>query len=156
MPWTTAARRVSLAATAIAAVAAVSVGSASAATQLHFKTPSGNINCFLFSAQGGTADCMVRKASWPSVPRKPASCDLDWAPYEVELVKSRVTLGGCRGDIGPLCYAGNDHCSVLAYGRSVTIGGITCSSATSGLTCRRAIGDRAGFRVARENVSVYH
>jgi hypothetical protein len=156
MTWTTAARRLPLAIAAIAVVAAVSAGPAGAARQLHYKTPSGNINCYLFAAQGGVADCMVRKASWPNVPKKPASCDLDWAPYEVQLVKSHVTLGGCRGDIGPLCYGAGDPCSVLAYGHHVTMGGITCSSAATGLTCRRTAGTRAGFRVARENVTVYH
>jgi hypothetical protein len=156
MSRTTRAAYVLLAVAAIAVVAAIAAGSAGASTQLHFKTPSGNIDCYLFSTQGGVADCMVRKASWPSVPKKPASCDLDWAPYEVQLVKTHVSLGGCRGDIGPLCYGSGDPCSVLPYGHHVTMGGITCSSAATGLTCRRATGTRAGFRVARENVTVYH
>lgn len=129
--------------------------SAAATTQLHFKSPSGNINCYLFATQGGVADCIVKTATWPKLPKKPASCTLDWAPTEVQLVKSHVSLGGCRGDVGPRCYAGGDRCSVLAYGHSVTLGGVRCSSSTSGITCRRTAGSRPGFRVARERVVVY-
>src|SRR3954447_24639707 len=70
--------------------------------QAHFKSPSGNINCYLFAADGGAADCMVRTAAWPRAPAKPSSCTLDWAPNEVQLVRSHVSIGGCRGDVGPL------------------------------------------------------
>jgi hypothetical protein len=156
MTRATATRRLLFALALIATVATLAAGSANAASLFHFKTPSGNINCFLVSAEGGSADCIVRQADWPSVPKKPASCDLDWAPYEVQLVRSHVSLGGCRGDVGPLCYTGNGRCSVLAYGHSVTMGGIRCSSAATGLTCRRTGGTRAGFRVAREHVTVLH
>lgn len=135
-------------------IATASAAAASPA-QVHFKSPSGNINCYLLSAQGGFADCIVRKAAWPSVPKKPASCTLDWAPSEVQLVKSHVSLGGCRGDVGPRCYTGGDRCSTLAYGHDITIGSIRCSSSVSGITCRRTTGSRAGFRVARERVDVY-
>jgi hypothetical protein len=136
-------------------VATVSAGPAAAATQVHFKSPSGNINCYLFSAQGGFADCIVLQASWKNAPSKPKSCDLDWVPTEVALGKTHVSVGGCRGDVGPRCYAGGDRCSVLAYGRSITVGTIRCSSAASGLTCRRTTGRRAGFRLARERFVVW-
>ena len=130
-------------------------GAAPARTQLHFKSPSGNINCFVFATQGGVADCVVRTATWASIPRKPTSCTLDWAPTEVQLVRSHVTLGACRGDVGPRCYTGGDRCTVLAYGRSVTIGAVRCVSYPSGITCRRTSGSRPGFLLARERVLVY-
>jgi hypothetical protein len=130
-------------------------GAAPARAQLHFKSPSGNINCFLFSTQGGVADCFVRTATWPSIPRKPTSCTLDWAPTEVQLVRSHVTLGACRGDVGPRCSSGGDRCMVLAYGHSVTIGSVRCASSTGGISCRRTSGSRPGFLLARERVLVY-
>ena len=140
---------------AIVCAGLIATVSAAATTQLHFRSPSGNINCYLFSTQDGVADCIVRTASWPTEPKKPATCTLDWAANEVQLVRSHVSLGACRGDVGPRCYAGGDRCSVLAYGRSVTVGGIRCSSSASGITCRRTAGSRAGFRIARERVDVY-
>jgi hypothetical protein len=136
-------------------VATLSAGAAGAATQVHFKTPSGNINCYLFSAQGGVADCIVLQASWTNAPPKPKACDLDWVPTELALGKTYVSVGGCRGDVGPRCYTGGGNCSVLAYGHSITMGTIRCSSATSGLTCRRTTGRHAGFRLARESFPVY-
>jgi hypothetical protein len=131
------------------------VATAAGPAQVHFKSPSGNINCYLFSAQGGFADCIVRTAAWPSVPKKPTSCTLDWAPTEVQLVRAHVTLGGCRGDVGPRCYSGGDPCTTLAYGHGITVGSIRCSSSASGITCRRTTGSHPGFRVARGGVAVY-
>lgn len=134
---------------------AITTTTATAATSTHFKSPSGNINCMVESTEGGFAQCLVKAADWPATPRKPASCDLDWAPYQVQLFGKKVSLGGCRGDVGPRCYAGSGHCTVLAYGRGVTVGSIRCDSSTSGITCRRTKGSRPGFRVAREGVKVY-
>jgi hypothetical protein len=147
--------RLTLVLALFASAASLSTGVSAAATQLHFKSPSGNINCYLFASQGGVADCNVHTSSWSGAPGKPASCTLDWAQDEVQLVRSHVTVGSCRGDVGPLCYAGGDRCSVLAYGHGVTVGGIRCSSSASGMTCRRTSGSRPGFRIAREGVTVY-
>jgi hypothetical protein len=139
----------------LAAASAGIVAAAADATSVHFKSPSGNINCYVFSTGGGVADCIVRHAAWPHPPKRPKSCDLDWMPYEVQLAGRHVTVGGCRGDIGPLCSPGGGSCSVLAYGHALTVGGVRCSSATTGVTCRRTTGARRpGFRVARENVAV--
>jgi hypothetical protein len=44
---------------------------------------------------------------------------------------------------------------VLAYGTSVTVGTIRCSSATSGVTCRSTRGAHHGFLIARQNVALY-
>ena len=144
-----------LLASLLATSSAVAGPTAASATQLHFRSPSGNINCYVFSTAGGVADCLVRQATWRNKPPKPASCDLDWAPTELQLTRTHVTVGGCRGDVGPRCYPGGDRCSVLAYGHSVTLGPVRCSSATTGVTCRRTTGSRPGFTIARERYTVY-
>ncbi len=94
---------------------AVAASSAQAARFVHFKSPSGNIDCTVGAGGGGPdgASCMVRTASWPRVPAKPRSCMLDWAPTEIDLSGTRTYLGSCRGDIGPLCI-GAIRCSTLA------------------------------------------
>jgi Family of unknown function (DUF6636) len=92
----------------------------------------------------------VRKNSWRRLAPKPARCDLDWDPTTLELGRRRVSVGSCRGDIGPLCTRASDRCSTLAYGRSVDLGPIRCSSATTGVTCRYRTAPRVGFRIARE------
>jgi hypothetical protein len=137
------------------AVSAALAGTAGATTPTHFKSPSGNINCFIFGSPSA-ADCIVRQASWPVDPPKPSSCDLDWAPNELELSNRHAHVGGCRGDVGPLCYTGNGRCSTLAYGHSITAGVIRCSSSTAGITCRSTTGvHRPGFLAARERYVLY-
>ena len=148
-------RRRLAAAVLVAAVCATGASVSNAATQAHFRSPSGSINCYLFAADGGAADCLVRDASWRHLPAKPAACDLDWSPTEVQLGRTAVSVGQCRGDVGPRCYSGGGACTLLAYGRSITIGTIRCSSAATGITCRRTTGRRPGFRVAREAVVVF-
>jgi hypothetical protein len=142
--------RVALAA-AVGACVLVSAATASASL-VHFRSPSGNINCYL----GATfADCLVRRNTWPRKPVKPRSCDLDFNPAEIAVSAGRLTIGACRGDVGPLCGLGNDRCVVLAYGRSATRGPLRCESSPAGVTCRFVTGRRRGFTIAREGYRLY-
>jgi hypothetical protein len=140
-----------------ALLAAGAVTSGAQAGLVHFRSPSGNINCLVVTGAGSPdiADCLVRTASWAHRPAKPASCDLDWSAFEIDLTRTTVHVGACRGDIGPLCGPGSEHCSVLAYGHALTVGRIRCSSAVSGITCRRLDGRHVGYRIAREGYVVY-
>ena len=126
-------------------------GAAAAATSAHFRSPSGNINCRM---EPSFVDCLVRANTWPHRPRRPASCDVDWFPAELVLSGRRVRVGSCRGDVGPSCGPGLP-CSVLRYGRSVTVGRFRCLSARSAVTCRRTDGRRVGFRISREGYRVF-
>ena len=128
---------------------------AALARDVHFTTPSGNIDC---RGEGASISCLVQRASWPTVPPRPASCDGDWFPTQITLSSGRVTLGSCRGDIGPLCLAtGADRCTTLQYGRSVVLArnGIRCTSRRTGLTCRTRNGSGRGFTVAREGYRIF-
>jgi len=125
---------------------------------VHFKSPSGNINCIGQAAFAGTpafAQCLVKKATWPRKRPKPASCDLDWDPQTLAVANRRVSIGSCRGDIGPLCIDPADPCFTLAYGRSVDIGPIRCTSSRSGVTCRYRSAPHVGFQIARERYVLY-
>ena len=136
----------------LAAAVAALVVVPSAFGLTHFRSPSGNINCLVTTT---FADCLVKQNSWRTLPRRPASCDVDFFPAEVILSGNRVGVGSCRGDVGPLCVPTTaDRCSVLGYGRSVTVGRIRCSSATNGVTCRRTDNGK-GFRIAREGYVLY-
>ena len=144
-----------------AALSAQALGGVSART-FHFRSPSGNINCY-GGATGVT--CLLLHNSWKKLRPRPASCDLDWSPTDMSLfLDSRtkrwgVGVGGCRGDIGPLCYA-QDPCAVLRYGASTTAAsggrGVRCTSRASGVTCvRLGAGEGLrGFRIAREGYAV--
>ena len=136
--------------------------SARAVRTFHFRSPSGNINCY-GGATGVT--CLLLHNTWKKLRPRPASCDLDWAPTDMSLFldsrtgKWGVGVGGCRGDVGPLCYP-QDSCLVLRYGSSITAGsarrGIRCTSRVAGVSCVRlgaGTGPR-GFRIAREGYAV--
>jgi hypothetical protein len=133
------------------AVAVCAAGPGHAQAFVHFKSPSGNINCIAFATG---AECVVKKQSWPRLPARPASCDLDWVPANVSLSRTKLFVGACRGDVGPLCYPGSG-CRTLAYGRSIVVGKVRCSSATNGVTCRRTDRRHVGFRIAREGYALY-
>ena len=131
---------------------------AAQSTLIHFKSPSGNINCI--GAPGGSfgpafVDCLVRRNTWPSKRVKPANCDLDWVPTEISLSKRTTYVGACRGDIGPLCIDPANPCRTLAYGHSADLGPIRCVSATTGVTCRYRTSPEVGFRIAREGYVLY-
>jgi hypothetical protein len=125
---------------------------------VHFQSPSGNINCLgggAGSGQPAFVQCLVKKATWATRVRKPASCDLDFDPQTLSLSNRKTSIGSCRGDIGPLCVPKYDACRTLAYGRFVDIGPIRCSSATTGVTCRYRTAPQVGFRIAREGFVIY-
>lgn len=143
-------RRLTL--TAVAAAALASPAAASAAL-VHFTTPSGNIDCRADTAR--EVWCSVEKGQWGSRAGRPAGCPTDYFPRDVRLSSSgRVSVGSCRGDIGPWCdpSGGADGCRVLPYGRSVRIGRIRCTSSKAGVTCRTRLGRGPGFRVSRERL----
>ncbi len=148
------------AATAIVAVGAfgVAVGAAAralpnragAVTRGHFKTPSGNIFCGYFHEQGRAGvDCVIRSSYKPPLPRRGAKCSRD---YWVSLdATGRVETEGsvCPGEDDPEGpFIGAEHAWILNYGKTWSGGGLQCSSALTGLTCRNKSGH--GFFLSRE------
>jgi hypothetical protein len=122
---------------------------------MHFTTPSGNIDC-VADFDAPAVDCLVQKAAWPRVPPRPPDCDLDWVGTEISLARGRVSLGSCRGDIGPLCIAQTGDCPALPYGTSLILPSkVRCTSRRAGLTCRARNGAGAGFRVARGGYRIF-
>ena len=124
---------------------------AAGATSAHFRSPSGNINCRMERA---FVDCLVHAETWSRHAKRPLRCDVDWFPAELSLSARRVTVGSCRGDVGPECLR-DLPCRVLGYGRSITVGRFRCASARTGVTCRRTDGRRVGFRIAREGYRIF-
>jgi len=126
------------------------------AAQAHFKSPSGNINCVAADASSGGpfASCIVLKHAWRNAPPRPSGCDLDWDPFSAGIGRDTVSVGDCRGDIGPLCTR-QDRCTTLAYGRSLVVGPYRCWSAVTGLTCRYRRGHHRGFTLSRQGYHLY-
>lgn len=129
---------------------------AAASADAHFKSPSGNLHCRV-TADPLIADCMAQTNEWAQLKPRPASCDVDWFPAEIALIRRKLSIGSCRGDIGPMCVgtSGPDSCTVLRYGRSVQVGTIRCTSKRRGVICRRTNGRRQGFRISRQGYRLF-
>ena len=120
-----------------------------------FKTPSGNIVCF---HSPGPADmpraflaCGIKSGLKPPPPRRPCQ-DGDYAGDRVTMLATgRVSVPSCAGDPGAL--VGEREARVLGYGTTWSGGGLRCTSAETGLTCRNK--DGHGFFLSRENWRVF-
>jgi hypothetical protein len=112
---------------------------------LSFQSPSGNISCMLMTGEYVGARCDMRQLS-PSYRKRPVDCDLEWGDsFEV----------GARGQGGLTCHGDtviSPDAFVLDYGKSVSLGGVTCESAESGMTCRNDRGHGFSISKARQKV----
>jgi hypothetical protein len=132
---------------------------AQADASLQFTSPSRNIDCYMRadSANEMYVDCTAQNAKWPNEKPQPSDCDLDWDPNEIILnvkgrgnaVKPSLYVGGCRGDIGPICAP--DECQVLNFGEKVSLRAITCESLKDGIKCVSNRGKKLGFRIGRNS-----
>ena len=122
-------------------------GPALADDWIGFRSPTGNIHCALYQWNGGTeARCDLRELT-PSYRTPPAGCDLDWGSAFGVDARGKGFLV-CAGDtvIDP-------RNPVLDYGRAVSLGGISCVSAKTGMTCTNAAGH--GFSVAKAKQKLF-
>jgi len=125
---------------------------AGAATGGYFKTPSGNIQCGYVSTG---VYCGIKSGLNPPPPSRGPGCSRS----------NRVSLGATgrthtgrsicpgedEGDAGP--FAGEGVARVLGYGTTWSGGGVRCTSAATGLTCRNRSGH--GFFLSRERWRAY-
>lgn len=131
----------------VVAAALVLAGPALADEYFGFQSPTGNIHCAIYSFNGRTeARCDLWDYT-PSFTRPPAGCDLDWGMAFAVGASGKGVLA-CVGDT--VRDPGNP---VLPYGEAVSLGGISCVSAKTGMTCTNAEGH--GFSVARAKQRVY-
>jgi hypothetical protein len=113
-----------------------------------FKTPSRNIVCGYAIGSDGVAsvECGIKSGLKP--PPRRIHC-LAGDPNDKRLglrSTGRATPVLCAGDPGPFLV--ETEARVLAHGRTWSAGGISCSSRTTGLTCRNRSGH--GFFLSRE------
>jgi hypothetical protein len=108
--------------------------------QFMFLTPSKNIACQYMLDQDNRLYCVRRdaKRSTDAVPVLNAF---------IELAKGTATTGPFLGDTW---YP--DGVQVLAYGKSMSHAGVTCTSRRTGLTCKNK---RHGFTINSRKISVY-
>jgi hypothetical protein len=112
-----------------------------------FKTPSRNIVCgYAIDVHArASMECGIKSGLKPP-PRRIHCLAGDPNDSRVSLrATGRAAPVLCAGDPGPFLVEAKAR--VLAYGRRWSAGGISCSSATTGLTCRNRSGH--GFFLSR-------
>ncbi len=111
-----------------------------------FQSPSGNIHCLAMTGTWNGVRCDISDLTM-SFPVAPDWCEFDWGiSFEVET--DGVAQPACVSDT-----VMNPDAPVLAYGQSVSVGGITCTSAETGMTCQNGQGH--GFTIRRAQQQVW-
>ena len=122
-------------------------GPAQADDYFGFRSPTGNIHCAMYVFEGrAEARCDIRDYT-PSFTRAPAGCDLDWGMAFAVGASGKGVLA-CVGDT-----VQDPANPVLPYGEAISLGGISCVSAKTGMTCTNA--DGHGFSVAKAKQKLF-
>lgn len=119
----------------LAGTAALTAPTAGAAPVHHaFSSPSHNIGCYIDKT---AARCDVARHTY-NLPKKPASCPLDWGD-SIQLI--RRAQFGCHGDTT----LGAKY--VLRYGHQLRFGNKVCISRRNGVVCKN-VRTGHGFRLS--------
>lgn len=118
---------------------------AAAQDTLFFRSPTGNIACMITNDGYAEARCDLRDFT-PGF-RRPPDCEQDW-DHAFAVGPAGPGMPICAGDTVAMPGA-----PVLNYGGSVSLGGFTCTSDRSGMTCVNRQGH--GFSVARARQRVF-
>lgn len=112
---------------------------ANADEYLAFHSPSGNIQCAIFTFF--EARCDILDISAP-IPDPPADCELDYGHAfgigSLDAKGYRICAGEPVADPGGL---------TLGYGDHIDLGGFRCTSEKTGMTCTNAAGH--GFSLSK-------
>jgi hypothetical protein len=114
---------------------------------LGFQSPTGNIQCGLYRWSGGASVRCDLAQLTPSYTRAPADCEFDWGSSFAVDDRGKGYLA-CVSDA-----VGEPSNGVLPYGEAVSLGGISCVSARTGMTCTNAEGH--GFTISKAKQKVF-
>jgi hypothetical protein len=133
--------KLALIATATAAAIIAFPATASAGVGPTFKSPSGNIACWVADDMAGCQVIDHTYASWPGGCSSPAIA-------EFTLVQGKAVDLHCGGNPGnpPATWPAD----TLDYGKTYSVGVMSCDSETSGVTCTDTSTGRF-FRVSQES-----
>ena len=107
---------------------------------VNFHSPSGNIQCAIFTGDYAGVRCDMSELT-PSFTTPPADCEFDWGSSFAVNKKGRGYLA-CVSDA-----VANDDGLELGYGESLTLDGFTCKSEKTGVTCTNPSGH--GFALSK-------
>jgi hypothetical protein len=118
-----------------------------------FQTPSGNIECDFGYGKGTSyVRCGIKSGLKPPPPSRGPGCTVSnrvgLGTTGPPVTSRSICPGEDEGDAGP--FAGGGKEGVLAYGKTWTGGGFSCTSAFTGLTCKSSKSGH-GFFLSRAN-----
>lgn len=114
-----------------------------------FQSPTGNIVCGMFDdGPDSGVRCDMYSMTVQSITTPPPDCEFDWG--------SSFWIGAAASRGGLACVS--DPVAVppiptLGYGRSMTFGGVTCTSEKTGMTCKNSRGH--GFSISKAKQRVF-
>ena len=113
-----------------------------------FHSPTGNIHCGLYiSADYTGVRCDVYQMTARSYTQAPPDCEFDWGnSFGVDATGKGYLA--CVSDA-----VADDTGLTLDYGKEISLGGITCSSAKTGMSCKNDAGH--GFTIARAKQQLF-
>ena len=112
-----------------------------------FRAPSNNIHCVIDTGWS-LARCDILQVAKQSFRTPPADCDLDWGHAFEITATGRKGTPACVGDT-----VANPDAMVLNYGQEVSLGGLTCRSEKTGMTCLNPAGH--GFTLAKGGQKIF-
>ncbi len=133
--------------TAFTLACAAIAGPTIAQDYITFQSPTRNITCGMFADDYPGARCDMTQLT-PSYTTRPSDCDLEWGSSFWIGGGARTGEVACVGDV-----VGSPPFAVLNYGQSVSLGGVTCRSERTGMTCNNGSGH--GFSLSRARQRLY-
>ena len=114
---------------------------------LFFHSPSGNIQCMIATGEWASARCDMGDIV-PSYTTPPPDCELDWgSSFAIGPADQKGQLA-CVGDT-----VATPDGVVLEYGKTISLGGFTCRSEKSGMTCANPSGH--GFTLSKAKQKLF-
>lgn len=114
---------------------------------LDFHSPSGNIQCAIFTGEYAGVRCDMSELT-PSFTTAPPDCEFDWGS------SFAVDEGSRRGYLACVSDAVADADGLeLGYGELVGLGGFECRSEASGMTCTNPAGH--GFAISKAKQTLF-
>ncbi|MGL4319480.1 MAG: DUF6636 domain-containing protein [Paracoccaceae bacterium] len=134
----------------ISALLIVLAAPAAAQDYAEFQTPSGNIHCVMYGQdEGGSPGVRCDMIDLvPTYTLPPPDCDLDYGSSFYIDTDADTGVLYCHGDTIIL-----PTMDKLAYGEQLSVGGNTCVSERSGVTCTNP--DGHGFTLSRARQKLF-
>lgn len=130
-----------------AAIGIGSTQSAHADAVYNFQSPSGNIACMLGDGLNGAVECDIADHTYVEPPR-PSECPLSYGD-RFRLDPGQPAMMSCHSDTVRV-----SGMQTLDYGRTLSLGPISCTSEAAGMTCSDANSGHF-FRVSRGSYELH-